>query len=70
VGDDLFVTNTAILQEGIERNVANSILVKRSSVIKGSLMERLSGTAGNLRNTVDIRGGGANHAVHNLHFPV
>jgi enolase len=28
VGDDLFVTNTAILKQGIERKIANSILVK------------------------------------------
>jgi hypothetical protein len=26
VGDDLFVTNTAILQQGIERKIANSII--------------------------------------------
>ncbi|MGH8486014.1 MAG: phosphopyruvate hydratase, partial [Pseudomonas sp.] len=28
VGDDLFVTNTAILSRGIEQNIANSILIK------------------------------------------
>ena len=28
VGDDLFVTNTARLEEGIKRGVANSILIK------------------------------------------
>ncbi|MFM8152767.1 MAG: phosphopyruvate hydratase, partial [Polynucleobacter victoriensis] len=27
VGDDLFVTNTKILKEGIEKNIANSILI-------------------------------------------
>ncbi|MDY0211536.1 MAG: phosphopyruvate hydratase, partial [Desulfuromonadaceae bacterium] len=27
VGDDLFVTNTKILQEGIDKNIANSILI-------------------------------------------
>ncbi|HAU13488.1 MAG TPA: phosphopyruvate hydratase, partial [Gammaproteobacteria bacterium] len=28
VGDDLFVTNTKILKEGIEKDIANSILIK------------------------------------------
>ena len=28
VGDDLFVTNTKILREGIQKGVANSILIK------------------------------------------
>ena len=28
VGDDLFVTNTKILKEGIEKGIANSILIK------------------------------------------
>jgi len=37
VGDDLFVTNTRILQEGIERGVANSILVKINQI--GTLTE-------------------------------
>ena len=32
VGDDLFVTNKEILQEGIDRSVANSILVKPKSI--------------------------------------
>src|SRR4029453_6665159 len=32
VGDDLFVTNTKILKEGIRRNVANSILIKINQV--------------------------------------
>jgi len=32
VGDDLFVTNTAILKEGIEKGVANSILIKLPTV--------------------------------------
>ena len=39
VGDDLFVTNSARLQMGIERNVANSILVKVNQI--GSLTETL-----------------------------
>jgi enolase len=39
VGDDLFVTNTARLAEGIERGAANSILVKVNQI--GSLTETL-----------------------------
>jgi enolase len=37
VGDDLFVTNTSILAEGISQNVANSILVKINQI--GTLTE-------------------------------
>jgi enolase len=37
VGDDLFVTNTKILQQGIERGVANSILIKINQI--GTLSE-------------------------------
>ncbi len=40
VGDDLFVTNTAILQEGIDKGVANSILVKVNQI--GTLSESLA----------------------------
>jgi enolase len=40
VGDDLFVTNTAILKEGIEKGVANSILIKFNQI--GSLTETLA----------------------------
>jgi enolase len=39
VGDDLFVTNTTRLAEGIERGAANSILVKVNQI--GSLTETL-----------------------------
>ncbi len=39
VGDDLFVTNTKILQRGIELGVANSILIKFNQI--GSLSETL-----------------------------
>jgi enolase len=39
VGDDLFVTNTAFLQKGIERGVANSILIKVNQI--GTLTETL-----------------------------
>jgi enolase len=37
VGDDLFVTNTKILQEGIDKNIANSILIKINQI--GTLTE-------------------------------
>jgi enolase len=39
VGDDLFVTNTERLQQGIDRGVANSILIKVNQI--GSLTETL-----------------------------
>ena len=39
VGDDLFVTNTARLSKGIEKGVANSILIKVNQI--GSLTETL-----------------------------
>jgi enolase len=32
VGDDLFVTNVAILSEGIEKDIANSILIKPNQI--------------------------------------
>ena len=37
VGDDLFVTNPAILKEGIEKGIANSILIKVNQI--GTLTE-------------------------------
>ncbi len=39
VGDDIFVTNPEILQKGIERGVANSILIKLNQI--GTLTETL-----------------------------
>ncbi len=39
VGDDLFVTNTRILKEGIEKGIANSILIKVNQI--GTLTETL-----------------------------
>ncbi len=40
VGDDLFVTNTSILQKGIEENIANSVLIKLNQI--GTLTETLA----------------------------
>ena len=40
VGDDLFVTNTEILREGIQRGAANAILVKPNQI--GTLTETLA----------------------------
>lgn len=40
VGDDIFVTNAKILQEGIKRGIANSILIKVNQI--GTLTETLS----------------------------
>jgi enolase len=43
VGDDLFVTNTAILQRGIDEHIANSILIKFNQI--GTLTETLDAIA-------------------------
>ncbi|MFS8980080.1 phosphopyruvate hydratase [Cupriavidus necator] len=43
VGDDLFVTNAAILEEGIEQGVANAILIKPNQI--GTLTETLQAIA-------------------------
>ncbi|HSC76219.1 MAG TPA: phosphopyruvate hydratase [Pseudomonadales bacterium] len=43
VGDDLFVTNTRILKEGIDKSIANSILIKFNQI--GSLSETLDAIA-------------------------
>jgi len=43
VGDDLFVTNPAIFREGIEKHIANSILVKVNQI--GTLSETLEAIA-------------------------
>jgi len=40
VGDDLFVTNTTILAEGIDKKIANSILIKPNQI--GTLTETLA----------------------------
>jgi enolase len=39
VGDDIFVTNPAILRKGIERGIANSVLIKLNQI--GTLTETL-----------------------------
>lgn len=39
VGDDIFVTNTSILQQGIAQNIGNSILIKLNQI--GSLTETI-----------------------------
>lgn len=43
VGDDLFVTNTKILQEGIDKHIANSILIKVNQI--GTLTETMDAIA-------------------------
>ncbi|MBK5962763.1 phosphopyruvate hydratase [Thiocystis minor] len=43
VGDDLFVTNTKILQEGIDKKIANSILIKVNQI--GTLTETMDAIA-------------------------
>jgi enolase len=43
VGDDLFVTNTTILQRGIDEKVANSILIKLNQI--GTVTETLDAIA-------------------------
>jgi enolase len=40
VGDDLFVTNTEILKEGIDKNIGNSILIKVNQI--GTLTETIA----------------------------
>lgn len=39
VGDDLFVTNASLLQKGIEKNIANTILIKPNQI--GTISETL-----------------------------
>jgi enolase len=43
VGDDLFVTNTKIFQQGIDQGIANSILIKLNQI--GTLSETLAAIA-------------------------
>ncbi len=59
VADDIFVTNPAILREGIERGVANSILIKLNQI--GTLTETLDTIAlareVNYRSVISHRSG-------------
>jgi enolase len=59
VGDDLFVTNTERLQQGIDKGVANSILVKVNQI--GSVTETLEAmrlaASANYTNVVSHRSG-------------
>jgi enolase len=59
VGDDLFVTNTERLQQGIEKGIANSILIKVNQI--GSLTETLEAmhiaTNAHYTNVVSHRSG-------------
>ncbi len=48
VGDDLFVTNTSRLQEGINKGVANSVLIKVNQI--GSLTETIEAVSMAYRN--------------------
>ena len=53
VGDDLFVTNTKILKEGIEKKIANAILIKLNQI--GTLTETLA--AIDMADEGGVRGG-------------
>jgi enolase len=59
VGDDLFVTDTAILQEGIDKGIGNSILIKPNQI--GTLTETLEAigmaTAAGYSSVVSHRSG-------------
>ena len=48
VGDDIFVTNISIFQEGIEKGIANSILIKLNQI--GTVSETLDAIALGRRN--------------------
>src|SRR5579863_7374737 len=59
VGDDIFVTNTELLAKGIEKGIANSILIKVNQI--GSVTETLEAmqmaAAANYTNVVSHRSG-------------
>ncbi len=59
VGDDLFVTNPTILKQGIDRNIANAILIKVNQI--GTLTETLQAidmaTAAGYASVVSHRSG-------------
>jgi enolase len=48
VGDDLFVTNTKILQRGIDNHIANSILIKVNQI--GTVTETINAVQLSQRN--------------------
>ncbi len=53
VGDDLFVTNPAIFREGIDKGIANAILIKVNQI--GTLTETLEAIA--MARRGELRGG-------------
>ena len=53
VGDDVFVTNTERLRQGIELGVANSILIKVNQI--GTLTETLDAIATGARRPATAR---------------
>jgi enolase len=59
VGDDLFVTNSRILQQGIDRGIANAILIKLNQI--GTLTETLEaislGRKAGYRSVISHRSG-------------
>ena len=59
VGDDLFVTNKAIFQEGINNNLANSILIKFNQI--GTITETIEtikiGNTNNYKSIISHRSG-------------
>jgi enolase len=59
VGDDIYVTNTALLAKGIDKGIANSILIKLNQI--GTISETLEAmqmaTAANYTNVVSHRSG-------------
>ena len=59
VGDDLFVTNTKRVKQGIEKNAANSILIKLNQI--GSVIETLQtmelGKKHNMNSVISHRSG-------------
>jgi enolase len=59
VGDDLFVTNPKILQQGIEKKIANAVLIKLNQI--GTLSETLEtieiANKANYRNIISHRSG-------------
>ena len=65
VGDDLFVTNTKILSEGIDKGIANAILIKPNQI--GTLSETLAAvemaTKANYASVISHRSGETSDAT-------